>query len=110
MEVRIAVRWGDGGRGRREEHQFWHVVQVNLLAFSSFLLAGTVSPSSLTSSCFISCPVTVVKGGSLDAVTHILHTGFPEAHLHPTHQGDGSSLYSYNEVLTENLYLSAVMI
>lgn len=51
---------GVGGDGEKK-HQFQHVVPANLLVFSSFLLSGSVSPSTLTSSCFISRPVRVVK-------------------------------------------------
>lgn len=63
IEVRIAARWGDAGRGWGEEHQFQHVVPANLLVFSSFLLSSSVASSTLTSSRFISHPVKVARGG-----------------------------------------------
>lgn len=59
IEVRIAVRWGGGGKGHREEHQFQHVVLANLLVFSSLVVSSSVSLSTLNSSCFISHSVKV---------------------------------------------------
>lgn len=47
MEVRIAVWWGEGARGRREEHRFQHVVLTNLLVFSSLVVSSSVSSSPL---------------------------------------------------------------
>lgn len=118
MEVKVAVRWGDGGRMDAEKStNFTMLCKRNALVFSSSLLSG--SPPALTPSSFISRAVKAVSGGSSDAAcqganmirnTHSAHRVSCEAHLHPILQRDGPSLYNYKEARTGNLYLSALMI
>lgn len=106
MEVRIAVRWGDGGRRHREEHQFQHVVRANLLPFYS--PAPSLPPRLRRR--VLSFVLQRLFKEAASGLKHSPHTGFPEAHLHLIHQRDAPSLYNYNEAQTENLYLSALMI
>ena len=115
IEVRIAGRWdGVVGEGCKEVHQFRHVVPASVLVFSCFyspaLSLSPLLPRRVSSVILWRLLKEAVFKGSNMVSTHTLHTGFPEAHLHPIHQRHFSSLYNYNETLTEDLYPTVLTI